>query len=244
MNALELKNRIKTWDNNKTLLKISGISILITMVFFPINLWLNPNVDPIVYEYPFLLGFGFVAFVLVIMMLIVFGGIFTIMMLDSYLFFSPKILDSTGKVVSNIISRDDELLDRWTDGILSRTAKINKKYDDPKFEEIQQGSLRQQTEIDELKQENKELRKDNKMFKEDYTRAFKIQNQKYEQSERRRIHAESEAVKERVLKENTEQKLKEKDTNELKILERLDSVSAELLDVKEELKRLRDNRDR
>lgn len=137
MNALELKNRIKTWDNNTTLLKLTAISILITGIFFPINLSLNPNVDPIVYEYPFLLGFGFIAFVLVVMMAFVSGAIFTLMILDSYLIFSPKILDSTRKTVSNLISKDEDLLDRWTDGILSRTAKSNQKYDDPKFEELE-----------------------------------------------------------------------------------------------------------
>lgn len=137
MNALELKNRIKTWDNNTTFLKLTAISILITGVIFPINLSLNPNVDPIVYEYPFLLGFGFVAFVLAVMVAFVCGSIFTLLILDSYLIFSPKILNSTRKTVSNLISKDEELLDRWADGILSRTAKSNQKYDDPKFEELE-----------------------------------------------------------------------------------------------------------
>lgn len=167
MNALELKNRIKTWDDNKTFLKITAISILITGVFFPINLSLNPNVDPIVYEHPFLLGFGFIAFVLVVMMAFVCGSIFTLLILDSYLIFSPKILNSTRKTVSNLISKDEDLLDRWTDGILSRTAKSNQKYDDPKFEELEKKYERQHTEHLESIQEIKtELKTQNEKFNE------------------------------------------------------------------------------
>lgn len=200
MNALELKTRLKTWDNNKTLFKLTAISILITVVFFPINLLLNPNVDPIVYEYPFLLGFGFVAFVLMIMIAFAGGVTFTLMMLDSYLIFSPKVLDSIGKINSNTIWRDESFLNKMSFGIHTNVLKLSKKYNDPKIEELQQGSLRQQTEIDEIKQifqnQINELEKwaqtEFDRVVQDFVRQIGILQLKLDKSERRRINAESE----------------------------------------------------
>lgn len=158
MNVLEIKQKIRQFDNKTTFVKLLAIATLFTAIIFPINLWLNPNVDPIVFTHPIFLGFGFVALVVAVMMVIVSGIILTLLVLDGYLTLSPRFLDSLGKINAFTLSRDESFLDRLSYGIHTRTLALSKNHNDPKVEELEQGSIRQQKEIDELKQENESLK--------------------------------------------------------------------------------------
>ena len=169
MNASELKQKLNGLDNNKDFYKTIIISLLITTIFFPLNLWLNPDVDPIIYEEPILLGFGFLAITLMFLVFFVGGIVFTIFLLDGYLFLNPKFLDSIGKFNSSTIWRDDSFLDKMSYGIHTRVLKQSKKYTDPKIEELEHTNLRQQKEIDELK--------NNQINEKDYNRIISEQRQ-------------------------------------------------------------------
>ena len=169
MNASELKQKLNGLDNNKDFYKTIIISLLITTIFFPLNLWLNPDVDPIIYEEPILLGFGFLAITLTFLVFFVGGIVFTIFLLDGYLFLNPKFLDSIGKFNSSTIWRDDSFLDKMSYGIHTRVLKQSKKYTDPKIEELEHTNLRQQKEIDELK--------NNQINEKDYNRIISEQRQ-------------------------------------------------------------------
>lgn len=152
MNALELKQKIKSWDNNKAFFKVVALSVLITAVFFPFNLWLNPAVDPVVYEHPILLGFGFVAITLMFLVFFVGGIVFTMILLDSYLFLSPKVLDSYGRFNAHSVLRDSEVTNKMATGIHKTLKRL--RLDDFTFQidEVKKGLL---FEINELKQDNK-----------------------------------------------------------------------------------------
>ena len=169
MNASELKQKLNGLDNNKDFYKTIIISLLITTIFFPLNLWLNPDVDPIIYEEPILLGFGFLAITLTFLVFFVGAIVFTIFLLDGYLFLNPKFLDSIGKFNSSTIWRDDSFLDKMSYGIHTRVLKQSKKYTDPKIEELEHTNLRQQKEIDELK--------NNQINEKDYNRIISEQRQ-------------------------------------------------------------------
>ena len=169
MNASELKQKLNGLDNNKDFYKTIIISLLITTIFFPLNLWLNPDVDPIIYEEPILLGFGFLAITLTFLVFFVGAIVFTIFLLDGYLFLNPKFLDSIGKFNSSTIWRDDSFLDKMSYGIHTRVLEQSKKYTDPKIEELEHTNLRQQKEIDELK--------NNQINEKDYNRIISEQRQ-------------------------------------------------------------------
>lgn len=106
----------------------------------------------------------------------------------------------TSNFIGNLLSINDEFLRKFANGVFPKLIGFIRGYNDPKIEELQQGSLRQQTEIDEIKQrfqnQINELKKWTQTqfdkIVQDFVRQIGILQLKLDKSERRRINAESE----------------------------------------------------
>jgi hypothetical protein len=219
--------RTKARSHSKLLLTLGvGISAFLTFCFFSMGI---VQTDPLYGEMPVFASIPLLAV-----------GSFNAVAFTflSILFVKSFSEVSVSKFKNHFEERNNAKIEFQAKAITNRIDQFGQKDYSLQINEIKQGFQFQLEELRKWFQSQIDSRVS------DFIRQIGILNLKIEKSERRRIHAESEAVKQRVLKEDAEQKLKEKETNELKILERLDTVSAELLDVKEELKRLRDNRDR
>ncbi len=181
MNALELKQKLKESDNHKTLLKIFGLSILVSLIIFPINYWFNPNIDPVVTEYPILLAFGFVAFVVMFALLIVGGLVSIMLLLDSYLLVSPRVLDSYGRFNAHSVLRDSEITNRMANGIHQTLKRL--RLDDFTFQ-IDETRKGLQYQIDELKEndvrKDRHIARQNQEIFELKSQVTKLKNEKIE----------------------------------------------------------------
>lgn len=86
MNPAQIKNHLDDFDKHYPIHKlVLYFGLLPTAIFFPINLFFNPNVSPIVKDSPLFLGFGVLAFIAMFLVLSV-GSLFVIRFaIDGYL---------------------------------------------------------------------------------------------------------------------------------------------------------------
>lgn len=169
MNAIQIKNHLDDFDKHYPFRKLFLLfGILPTAIFFPINFFFNPNINPIVKDSPIILGFGVLAFIAMFLVLSI-GGLFLVRMsVEGYLAYGR--FNANSMLVNDQAPREfSRRTEKYLfDGLRSRFEPI--------FEEIKVGLRREFNEnrkesdklfMDEYKKVNLELQTERDLRKQE-----------------------------------------------------------------------------
>lgn len=144
MNVIQIKNHIDDFDKHYPFRKLVLLfGLLPTAIFFPINFFFNPNVNPIVKNSPFLIGEGFLAFIAMFLVLSI-GGLFVIRIaIDGYLAY--------GRFNARSMLADDQAPREFSRRSKKHIISDLRSELEPRFEELDSRQLNTENDVLDLK---------------------------------------------------------------------------------------------
>lgn len=177
--ALELKTKLENIEKFRFRKFFTIFGILPSLFTFPMNYFFNySHIDPVVRSSPIMLGFGFLAFIMVCLVLSVSGLIALHFSINRYLSTTPKILDAVGRFNINTILRDGYVLREMAKGIHKYLKEFRKEDFELQIQEVK----------DKNEADKKELKNNIDEIKNDFMPEFqKVNLALYEEKHKNKI---------------------------------------------------------